>query len=87
MDLSGKTNALRKGLRTALQVIVSIVPVLVAAAAGLPGKYSALVLGVSVPLVSFAVNLLEDQGIIGTWLRRPTPVDAAAALRHAGRKF
>ena len=73
-DLEGRTNALRKGIRTALQVVVALAPNIALAASGLLSPTQALALSAALtPVVSAAQNLLEDRGVIGTWLRRPTP--------------
>lgn len=70
------TNAARKSIRTGLQVIVAYVPMLLLLLAGVVNPAAAASIGLALtPFVSFAQNLLEDKGIVGTWLRRPTPAD------------
>lgn len=69
----GATNATRKGIRTALQATISLGPTLLAIAAGVPARYGAEVGVLTTTAVAVAHNLLEDHGVIGTWLRSPTP--------------
>jgi hypothetical protein len=73
VTLKNSTNAARKGIRTLLQATISLGPTLLLVAAGVPARYGAEVGVVTTTLVTVAHNLLEDKGIIGTWLRRPTP--------------
>lgn len=79
MTLKNSTNAARKGIRTALQATISLAPTLLLIAAGVPARYGAEIGVVTTTLVTIAHNLLEDKGIIGTWLRRPTPVKGPGA--------
>lgn len=68
------SNALIKGIRTTLQVIIALVPSIILAATGVLDPAQALALSTALtPLVTVAQNLLEDTGVLGTWLRRPTP--------------
>jgi hypothetical protein len=79
VTLKTSTNAARKGIRTALQATIGLGPTLLLIAAGVPAKYGAEVGVITTTLVTIAHNLLEDKGIIGTWLRRPTPIAGPGA--------
>ena len=77
----GRSNAARKAIRTALQVTVGLVPALALLIGGLVGPEQALAIsGILTTVATFAQNLLEDKGIIGTWLRRPSPSDAVTVV-------
>lgn len=78
-NANNATNAARKGIRTALQATIALAPTLLVIAAGVPARYGALIAVPTTTLVAVAHNLLEDEGIIGTWLRRPTPTRRRAA--------
>lgn len=76
-----RTNAIRKSIRTGLQALIAYVPMLLLLLAGVLSPAKAASIGLALtPVVSFAQNLLEDKGIIGTWLRRPTPAEPGATL-------
>ena len=84
-DLTARTNAIRKAIRTVLQTVVAAAPAVALSVTNLlPAEWAAVVLGVMVPIVAYAHNLLEDKGIVGTWLRRPTPVTIEAAAKAVG---
>jgi hypothetical protein len=72
VTLTNATNAARKGIRTALQATIGLGPTLLLIAAGVPAKYGAALGVLTTTAVAVAHNLLEDKGVIGTWLRRPT---------------
>lgn len=69
MKLKKTVNSTRRAIRTALQVVIATAPTVVLILAGLPAKYSAPALAVFTVIATKAQNLLEDKGIIGTWLR------------------
>lgn len=62
-------------IRTIVQVLAStgFTAAVNAAAGGLPGNYKAAVLGLTIPATVWAHRALEDSGLIGTWLRQPSP--------------
>ena len=78
---AGRSNAARKAIRTTLQVVVALAGPVALLATGVLEPSQALALSSFLtPVVAFAQNLLEDKGIIGTWLRRPSPADAASLV-------
>lgn len=79
MRITNRTNAIRKGIRTFLQALISLAPTIGLIAAGVPAKYGAELGVITVTFVTIAHNLMEDKGIIGTWLRKPTPVEPPAS--------
>ena len=76
-----RSNAARKAIRTVLQVIVALGgPVALLLTGVLDPAQAASFALLLTPVVTFAQNLLEDKGIIGTWLRRPTPAGTASVV-------
>lgn len=81
-----RTNAIRKAARTALQVTVAAVPMILLSATNLLTETTAATLTAALtPVAAWAQNALEDKGIIGTILRTPTPASADAAAKVAAK--
>lgn len=77
-----RANAVHKAVRTGLQAVVAYTPMLLLFLSGVLGAASAATIAVALtPFVTLAHNLLEDRGVIGTWLRRPTPATPEAIVR------
>ncbi len=85
MTVTDQGNAVRKFIRSSVQSAGAASISLVAVAAGLPGRWGTVLLGVGSPLLALGQNLAEDKGLIGTWLRRPTPATPRKRRRRSPR--
>lgn len=76
------TRAIRKAIRTALQLIASggLTALVTAIAGGLSPYVSGIVLAVSAVLVTFVQNALEDARAVPTILPSPPPGTTDAPL-------